>query len=362
MAAGVLAQHQLALAQADGARVHDLVGALVLEHAILMDAGLVGEGVGADDGLVGLHHHAGVAADHVAAAVDLLGDDVAIDLVHLMAGVEGHGDLFQAGVAGPLADAVDRHLDLARAVLDAGQRVGRGQTQVVVAVARDDHVLAARRVLTDVADQLAVLLRHGVADGVGDVERGRAGLDGHGQHLVEEAGIAAAGVLGAELDVGAQSAGIAHHLAHPLHHLLRRHLELVLHVDGRSGQEGVDARAVGALDRLPGGVDVVVVGAGQAGDHRRRRGPAKLVDARLTAHGLSDLAHRVQVARRGGREAGLDDVHTQAGQLAGDLQLLLDVQRRARRLLPIAQGGIKDQNNVAVGINGRVHRGNLLRG
>ena len=38
---------------------HDLVGAGVLEHAVLMNAGLMGERVGADDRLVVLHHKAG---------------------------------------------------------------------------------------------------------------------------------------------------------------------------------------------------------------------------------------------------------------------------------------------------------------
>ena len=49
----------------------------------------------------------------------------------------GHDDLLERRVAGALAEAVDRHLDLARAGLDRGQRVGRGQTQVVVAVDAD---------------------------------------------------------------------------------------------------------------------------------------------------------------------------------------------------------------------------------
>ena len=56
--AAVLAQHQVGLRQADVLGVHDLVGAALLEHAVLVDAGLVGEGVPADDRLVALHLHA----------------------------------------------------------------------------------------------------------------------------------------------------------------------------------------------------------------------------------------------------------------------------------------------------------------
>ena len=42
----------------DALGVHDLIGALVLEHAVLVYPALVCKGVGAYDGLVGLHHHA----------------------------------------------------------------------------------------------------------------------------------------------------------------------------------------------------------------------------------------------------------------------------------------------------------------
>ena len=99
-------------------------------------------------------------------------------------GVQRHHDLFERGVAGPLADAVDRHLDLPRAVLDRGQRVRRRQPQVVVAVRRDDDVVRARHVLAGCRDQPAELRRRGVADGVRDVQRRRAGLDRDREHLV----------------------------------------------------------------------------------------------------------------------------------------------------------------------------------
>ena len=43
------------------------------------------------------------------------------------------------GVAGALAEAVDGDLDLPGAGLDAGQRVGRGEAEIVVAVGADDR-------------------------------------------------------------------------------------------------------------------------------------------------------------------------------------------------------------------------------
>ena len=52
----VLAEHQLVRGPADRLGRHDLVGDRRLEHAVLVDPGLVGEGVVAHDRLVGLHH------------------------------------------------------------------------------------------------------------------------------------------------------------------------------------------------------------------------------------------------------------------------------------------------------------------
>ena len=61
--ARVLAQHQLALALAHSCRVHDLVGGALVQHAVLVDARLVGEGVAPHHGLVVLHRVTGEAAD-----------------------------------------------------------------------------------------------------------------------------------------------------------------------------------------------------------------------------------------------------------------------------------------------------------
>ena len=61
-----LAQHQGRAAQPDALRLHDLVGRLVLHHAVLVDAGGVTERVLADDGLVRLDGEASVLADQPA--------------------------------------------------------------------------------------------------------------------------------------------------------------------------------------------------------------------------------------------------------------------------------------------------------
>jgi len=67
---------------------------------------------------------------------------------------------------------------------------------------------------------------------------------------------------------------------------------------------------------------------------------------RRTTHLGRDALHGSQIAggRRG--EPCLDHVDAQTRQLLGDLDLFLDVQRCARRLLAIAQRGVKDNHSI----------------
>ena len=81
----------------------------------------------------------------------------------------------------------------------------------------------------------------------------------------------------------------------------------------------------------PRRVDVAGVSAREAGDDR----PLDLA---------GDGLHGLEVAGRGDREAGLDDVDAQARELLRDLELLGGVQADARRLLAVAQGGVEEDD------------------
>ncbi len=71
VAARQLAQHDLVGRPADVLGTHDFVGVARLQHAVLVDAGGVGECVGADHRLVRLHDEAGGLADHARRRHDL---------------------------------------------------------------------------------------------------------------------------------------------------------------------------------------------------------------------------------------------------------------------------------------------------
>ena len=113
---------------------HDLVGLIVLEHPILVDAGLMGEGVGPDNGFVGLYRKAGNRRHQTRCRNDLGGIKANIDGEHVLAGAHRHGNFLQRRVACPLAKTVNCTLDLPGAVQHSRQGVRHRQPEVIVAV------------------------------------------------------------------------------------------------------------------------------------------------------------------------------------------------------------------------------------
>ena len=95
----------------------------------------------------------------------------------------------------------------------------------------------------------------------------------------------------------------------------------------------MDAPALGRLDRFGGAVDVLMAGARKAAD-----------DGILGA--LGDLVDGGEIAVRGDREAGLDDVDAHGVEQLGDLELLLMGHGGAGALLAVAQGGVEDDDAV----------------
>ena len=185
----------------------------------------------------------------------------------------------------------------------------------------------------DPAHEGAELGRDGVAHGVRDVERRGTGLGDRLVHVEQERVLGARGVLGGELDLGVAAQGLAgpRHPADGLGQgLLAGDAQLVLEVDVAGGDEQVQVRALGDADGLHRALRVAVLAAGQRGD----RDPAPRL--------LRDPADRLEVPGRGGREARLDHVHLEPGELARDLQLLRGGQPGAGRLLAVAQGGVED--------------------
>ena len=166
--------------------------------------------------------------------------------------------------------------------------------------------------------------RQRVADSVGQVDRGRAGVHRRFGDLAQEVQIAARRILRRELDVVAIGARVRDRRRDLRQALLAADAQLVFEVNVRRGEEHVNARPRRLRERRPGAIDVRGNGAGQAGDDR-------------PPHGAGNRAHRLEVAIRRDREAGFDDVHAKAIELLRQAQLLRRGHAEARRLLAVAK-------------------------
>ena len=195
----------------------------------------------------------------------------------------------------------------------------------------DDRLVDVRHAVAERLDDLAHLARRGVADRVGNVDRRGAGGDRGLDHLAEEIGLGAGGVLGRVFDVVAEAAGPLHPRHRLADHLLLAHFQLELAVDRAGGEKDVQPRAFGVSQGVAGPIDVGVAAAGQPADHR-------------AAHVAGDFTHRLEIAGRRDREARFDHVHAQLDQRVGEFQLFGQIHAGAGRLLAVAERGVEDHN------------------
>ena len=154
----------------------------------------------------------------------------------------------------------------------------------------------------------------------------------------QEVGLGARRVHRTPLDVVGVAPGAGDAVDHPLVHLLGVELQLVLAMERRGADEGVDAPALRGLQRFRRPVDVAIGGARQAA-----------YDGLLQE--LGDLVHGREIAVRGDGKAGLDHVDAHGLEDLGDAQLFRHGHRAAGRLLAVAQGGVEDDH--ALGRRGR---------
>src|SRR5690606_38978307 len=324
-APGVLAQHQAGAFPPDVRRIHDLVRGPLLEHAVLMDSGLMGERVLANDRLVHLDLDAGQRADKAAGRDQARGVDVRLDAAELIGPrLERHHDLLKGGVAGALADAVDGYLDLPRASLHRDQRVSGGHAEVIVAVNGEDDVVRFHDVLIEVPNKVVVLEWRRVANSVGNVQGRRARPDGGIEDLDHELAVGARRALTGALAVVDEAPGEGNGVLHLPQHLPPRPAAPLLPVDIRRGDESMDALAVARLDGLRRRLDIATVRSRQTGD--RHAGPVRA---------SGDLPNGLEVAWRGRRKAGFDHINTKSDQRIRHIELFFRRKRRSRRLLAV---------------------------
>ena len=195
----------------------------------------------------------------------------------------------------------------------------------------------ARHPLDQLADDRRALARRGVADGVGDVDRGRPGPDRDLDDPAQVVVLGAGRVHRRPLHVVAEVAGVGHRVVDPLGHLAPCRAASGIAVQRRGADEGVDARALRVPHRLPAAVDV---GDGWRGPGRRSPRSAPAGRSRLTASKSPSEAI--------GKPASMMSTPISSRSFA-ICSFSLEGHGGAGRLLAVAQGGVEDQDAVLGG-------------
>ncbi len=205
-----------------------------------------------------------------------------------------------------------------------------------MAVRGPDDFIRVRNVLDQAADQLTVFSGVRIADRVGHVDDGGAGLDRHVDAFAEEVELGAGCVFGRPFDVAHEFAAMGNGRAHGFKHGVRAHFELVLHVDRAGRDEGMDARVLCLLQRLACPIDVGERGAGERAD-------------RHVLREFGDLRHGLEVALGRCGEASFAYVDLHFLKELGEFEFLADGHGSAWRLFAIAHGGVEYEDAVLAG-------------
>ena len=199
-----------------------------------------------------------------------------------------------------------------------------------------DGLVTVGNALAQRFDEVAVKLRHRITHRVWHINR-RCSLVNHGfKDATQIVNVAAIAVLGTELDIRHQIAGKTHREPGLFQYLLRRHAQLLFHVQRAGGDEGMNTGVAGAFEGFSGARNIAVIGA-------RQRANSGIPDR------IGDRLHGLEIAVGACRKSGLDHVHFQTFELACNAQFFIFRHGRAGRLFAIAQGGIKNDQFVGHG-------------
>ncbi len=185
MSAGMLAEDDARLRDADRLGSHDLIGAFFLNEAILVDSRFMGEGVCPHDCLVRLHRNSGDLGQQFRGVVNLFRFDPRVEPEQVSSRVQGHDNLLHCGVTRPLTDSVDRAFDLAGAVFQGSQGVGNGNAEVIVTMDGEDGTMDVFDISANKGNQFPEFIGQGISHRIRYIHRGDSPVDHPFDHFAK---------------------------------------------------------------------------------------------------------------------------------------------------------------------------------
>lgn len=244
---------------------------------------------------------------------------------------DDHHDLFERRVAGAFAETIDGTFDLPGAVADAGDGIGCGQTEIVMAMAGDDGFIDVGHFVLQPGDLFAVLVGKAVARGIGDVHNSRSSCNYRFNNPSKVIIVSATSVFSVELYVVDQVSGPFDGPGGALQYLLMRRIELALNVRVAGSDAGVDAGATCGFQSGGSRFNVLLDGAAQTTD-------GSIPDD--TCY----LFHGMEIARTGDREACFYDIDAKRLELQGQFDLFLGIELTTGYLLAVAERSVEDED------------------
>jgi hypothetical protein len=204
----------------------------------------------------------------MAGGIETIGADPRLIAEIIASRLDRHDDFFERRIAGPLADSIDRALNLACAPFDRRQTIGDAQSQIVVAMSAEDRLADIGHVFSQVLEDVPILSRDRVSHRIRNIDRRRAGLNGPLDNLAEEIELRSRRVFRRKFDVRTVIHRSFHHFDRLTDDLFLRHFQLVLPVNGTCREEHVDSRFFGPFQCRPGAIDVLFETPRQCTYHR----------------------------------------------------------------------------------------------
>ena len=338
-AAGLVADEHGALIADDG-RIDMLVGGGELPDGVHVRAAFVGEGRSTDPRATRIGGEVGDAVDETGKASEALersrGDALPAELQ-----LGTRDDRGEVAIAGALADAVDRALDVGGAGFERSKGVGEAEAGVVVRMDADRGLLERGE---GGAGSRGDFGRQGAAVGVAkDDAVGAAGDGGeHGRDGIGRVFLPAVDRMFAIVDdFAAMRLKEGDRVAD--------HLEVLL---GRAAEDFADMKGGGlAVDCDDRGIDLeetAHLGVFR-GAHALAAGRPEGRQLGMLEFDFLSAGEELDVTGIGARPAAFDVGHAEAFELGGDAQLVIDGEMNALPLRAVAEGGIIDFDGACHG-------------
>ena len=217
-----------------------------------------------DNRFVGRDRHVANLADGLAGAPDFVVIDACVHVHDVFAHFDRHDHFFQRTVACAFADAVHRAFYLTRAGVHRRDSIANGQTQVIVGVYRDNGFINIWYAVIQTGNDVGKLKRHGVADGIRDVDGSGSGINSGFHNTGQIVNRRAACIFTGKFHVVSVVTRPFNHIHRTFDHFIQRAAQLGCNVHGGGGNKSMDTESFCNFQGFRGHIDIFLNAASQS--------------------------------------------------------------------------------------------------